>query len=660
MSKTDLWSSKGQFAKHLPHYRSRPEQRVLSRKVGEAFHHRQHLIAEAGTGTGKSLAYLAQAIDFAYRDNTQVVISTATINLQEQLVHQDIPAAIAVLHDAERIDASRFRYAVVKGMGNYLCRHNLDAALSRPADDNMLELLEQVAEWTNRTETGDRSELDLHHGAAAAWHAVSAQRHETCPHFQQRQGCFLANARQRAYDAHLIVVNHAFYLADLNNGGAVLGNVKHAVIDEAHKLEEVASSQFGWELNRSAIEAQLQPYLDDGSLSGAVAGVSAAWNAYWNTLELCLPDADAYNPYPQVTVTAELAASPEWQDQAEAAVNVKTATEHAVDAIQHDSAAAAQREDTHRCAFLEPLIELLPEAAGQIGGLAAINEHDHVRWISANPRAGVSVNSIPINVAPILQQFLFDKLETAILTSATLAAGENDFSLIRRQTGFPDQGGQLQLESPFDYPRQALLALPTDMPDPGRQYREYNAATADAVADIASACNGQTLALFTSYNALRDCDQAIRHRLENQGIAVMSQGADGRPESIIERYRDNPQSVILGTASFWEGVDLRDPPLRAVIICRLPFPVPTDPVISARSAMYPHPFLDYHLPQAIIRFRQGAGRLIRSDQSKGAVIVLDPRAAQRYNRQFIKALPQYHQIEAPIADILTATANWIR
>lgn len=654
----DLWSPQGVYARHFPGYQPRPQQLQLHHQVEHTLQAGGALIAEAGTGCGKSLAYLTPAIRAAVRDNIQILVTTATINLQEQLMRKDIPNAVRALEQDGVIPKGSFRYAALKGQGNYLCRHNYEAARQRGTASAAADsLMAKIAAW--RTNDGDRAGLALGPGEYGPWLFVSAQFHTHCPYYDDHRGCYLQQARTQASDAHLVVANHALYLADLDNGGHQLGHIKHVIIDEAHKLEEVASSQFGWELNRDQALEQINPLLNDPVLAETAYRLAGAWERFWQTLAQNLPEARGQHDIPQTVITPQIRRTAQWQRTQQAAQLLGEATGRALSALRDEQQRARRQDDSFRMAQMEPLADTASAHMGAVNSMTARHNPDHVQWLDRNDRHGVTIHSTPIDVAPLLKEHIFDRVTAAVLTSATLAAGAQDFGHTRQALGFPADGRQLQLLSPFDYPNQARLSIPTDLPDP-RQWREHNNAVARTIADLAVQLDGHTLALFTSYQALNHCAKMLREPLSEAGIRILAQGQYGRPESIIEEYRQNPNVLILGTASFWEGVDLDDPPLRAVAICRLPFPVPADPVVNARSQRFENPFRDYHQPAAILRFRQGCGRLIRSTASKGSVVVLDPRIVNaRYGADFIASLPDYSIGRHPADRTGAEARRWI-
>ena len=660
----DLWSESGAFARHFPGYEPRAQQQQMYEAVAETLERGGHLIVEAGTGTGKSMAYIAPIILLAVEQpDLKFVISTNTINLQQQLAEKDVPNTLEALVKAGLVEPGQFTYTVLKGRGNYLCRNNYDTFIQQhagrgwePAD----RLVETIENW--RTETGDRSEINLRQDQLLPWNMMSASRHSACPFFQnksqdERDQCFLRNARQKAQDANLVVTNHSLLLADLANNEVQLGHTTHIVIDESHHLEEEASNQFGWKITQDDGKNAIEEILDDPVLNEAARSAAAAWREYWNRLSEC-----AETPrYDDETVTRpidrRLRNTYEWHLAMQASQELMLAMGNLQDGIVSEINRSTAQQDPQRETALRNVNESLNDVKERIRELMDAHDPLKVRWLERTQRHGATVHSIPLNVADTLRQMLFNRKTATVLTSATLATGDRDFSLIRNRTGFPDQGRDLALESPFDYRRQALFMSPVDMPSPHEE--DFNDAVADCLSSLCDALDGRTLALFTSHAALHGTAKRIRPALDAKGISVMAQGRDGTPGEILDNFRNNPRSVILGTASFWEGVDLSHDVLKAVVICRLPFPVPTDPIIKARSDTFKDAFNEYHTPMAILRFRQGCGRLIRNKHSHGAIIVLDARIRnKRYGMKFFQSLPKCRTAKSYMHNIGKLAGRW--
>ena len=664
-SEKDLWSPTGVFARYLPGYESRESQQRMYEAVLYAISRNQHLAVEAGTGTGKSLAYLTPAILATYRNpHVRVAVSTATINLQEQLVRNDIPTVVKALEQAGLLPPGKFTWSTLKGKGNYLCREQRIAFAQQHEDGPWraaTSLLQKLNAW--HTSTGDRAELPLGPEDYWPWSLMSASQSNTCALYRSGDpDCFLHQARQRAQNAHIVVTNHALLLSDIAAHEPYLGHITHVIIDEAHHLEEEASRQFGWELNEGYLRRHLAELENDPTLAAVVADMSKAWNTLWQTAADCRPaqddDPKRRDGDNMVTITPRLRRSKEWQQFKTASQKLADAGAELGSALNAETKTAVQTGHTPRETTLRPVSEALTETLKRIAVIAGDHDPAMIQWLQPRDDNDSVICAMPLEVGSILQEKLFDRRKAVILTSATLATESDDFSLFVDQTGFPGQD-TMALPSPFDYTHQARLMSPVDMPNP-RQFREFSAATADALINLATQLDGHTLALFTSNAAVKDAAFRMRKPLNQYAIAVLAQGIDGVPADIIARFRANPRAVILGVNSFWEGVDLSEDLLHAVAICRLPFPVPTDPVIDARSRLFANAFEDYHVPLAILRFRQGFGRLVRNHRSRGSVVILDPRIRHpRYGLQFFRSLPPCDYAKADIENVGDLARQWL-
>ena len=657
---TNLWGSGGVFAQHFPGYEPRRQQREMFTAVCKAISGDHHLIAEAGTGTGKSLAYLAPAIIAAHRNpQIRIAVSTATINLQEQLVNKDIPAVVSALVAGGLLPPGQFSWATLKGKSNYLCREQ-HLAFAQQHEDGpwhaAASLLDKIERWD--TSTGDRAELSLRPEENWPWTLMSARSSNSCTLYRSGEhDCYLHQARQRAQNAHIVVTNHALLLSDLAAHSPYLGHITHVIIDEAHHLEEEASRQFGWELTEGELGRHLTQLERDPVLADASASMSNAWSKFWSAVTACDDGTDRRDE-DAITITPKLRKTGDWADVVLAGQQLTTTAGGFATTLSLETARARNTGDTPRETILRPIANTLSETLERINALTEGHNDAVVQWIQPHRDRSSSVHTVPLQVGPILEEKLFDQKRSVILTSATLTTGPQNFSLLIEQTGFPG-GDRLALPAPFDYSRQARFMSPSDMPNP-RQYREFGDATVSVLTDLATRLEGHTLALFTSNAAIREAAKGMRHQLSESGISLMAQGSDGAPADIIARFRANPRAVILGTNSFWEGVDLAEDLLHAVAICRLPFPVPADPVIAARSRLFNNAFRDYHVPLAILRFRQGFGRLVRNHRSRGAVVVLDPRIRHpRYGLEFFNSLPVCDYAKANIDNVGKLARQWL-
>ena len=669
-----LLSSSGPLAGTMPGFDEREEQIAMARAVASAINEGQRLIVEAGTGVGKSLAYLLPAVLYALKNNRRVVVSTNTINLQEQLLTKDVPALLEALAEVKGVGVEDFRFAQLKGRSNYLCLKrwfHLRSAESLSQDE--ARVLSKVLMWLGTTASGDRSELNLGgRGSAAAWDRLSAQGAQDC---QGVQGmCFLRSARDAAAASHLVVVNHALLMSDLVPGRALIPDYDILIVDEAHHLEEVATRHLGFELSQNGLDDHFQSLAGDRGLVNRTAiafrGSSAA-DSRKATAEEVSARLVAVMPSLRQGLAGMFALlgsilSDSMQRDSEFAqelrVTSSTRSQPAWSEIEVQwenidaSLALLQRELEALYTALEGLEEaglldyegLVIEALNAVQQLAEIRrqltefiphpEAEAIYWASRTRRGeDLALHSAPLHVGERLDELLFGRKECVVLTSATLST-DGTFQHIKERTGFKDSE-ELLVGSPFDYPRAAMLCVPNDVPEPTTW--AYQEAVERAITDAGIAVGGSTMALFTSHAALQATARAIREPLRASGLEVLAQGLDGPPYRLLERFLENPRSVLLGTASFWEGVDLAGDSLKVLLVARLPFSVPTEPVFAARSELYENSFMEYALPQAILRLRQGFGRLIRTRTDKGVVVILDRRIIlRRYGESFVRSLPQ--------------------
>ena len=664
ISPPDLWSESGVFAQYFHDYESRPQQKEMYDAVLETLSQGGNLLIEAGTGTGKGLAYLAPIILLSAKDpDMKFVVTTNTINLQQQLVEKDIPETIEALEKAGIVKPGQFQYTTLKGKNNYLCRHGYEAFRDQntgkgwgPAE----QLIKTVDNWD--TNDGDRLEINVAPDQMFPWGLISANHSSGCPFFQAKEydsenPCYLRKARTLAKESNLVVANHALFLADMANSETQLGHTTHVIIDESHHLEEETSQQFGWQITEEDANNTIKILRDDPVLGAKASDMGKAWRNFWKTLGDCSQEPQYRDESITVPIDPKLRTTYPWHLAIEGFDNLIEKTDSLLTSTTEEINRAKRTNDPHREASLRPIREIMSQQRKHVDELMSGHDPMNVQWMEKT-MANLVVKVIPLNVAPILKQMLFENKAATILTSATLATNKDDFTLIRSRIGFPEDGREIALDSPFNYPKQALFMSPIDIPTPNES--EFNEAVAECIRDLAIELDGHTLALFTSHAALHGTAKRIRQDLEDHGITVMAQGRDGTPNQIVDRFRSNPTAIILGTASFWEGVDLSHEILKAVVICRLPFPVPTDPVIKARSETFNDAFNEYQTPMAIIRFRQGCGRLIRNQHSKGSIVVLDSRIRNKnYGIKFFRSLPKSTTARAFMHNVGTLAKKWI-
>ena len=686
----------------LEPYEERDEQMEMARAVAEALATGDHLVVEAGTGVGKSLAYLVPSALHAVRNSARTVISTNTINLQEQLTGQDIPVLRRLLAPAG-IGEDDLRVAQLKGRRNYLCLlHWAAARRSTGLSSDEARLLVRLLFWLGRTDTGDRAELNLRREEEPVWDRMGA--HEgNCLSMQcsyVRDGsCFLFRAKKRAESAHLLIVNHALLLSDVVASGNVLPEYRHLVIDEAQHLEDEATRQFGF----SASEADVLGWLDTlhtragrertGGLAGTVMnatrtsqqalGYAPQLQALARTLSQAVGRArDRVPPFFQrlrvfaqqhssgggdyderLMISRAVRVQPDWADVEGQWFDAEERLAEAAGVVDELLAVLEETSATEildREAVMAEAAELRDAGERLREGITRIIGHDDretVCWMSlGRNEASPSVSSAPLSVAEKLRASFFLGKDTAVLTSATLTT-EGSFTYLKTRTGSED-ARELMLGSPFDYRRSTLILTPGDMPEPDNP--AYAAAVQSALIDLIAASEGRALVLFTSHAALRTAYGGVKRPLEEQQILVLGQGIDGTPRQLLSALRGSHRTAILGAASFWEGVDVTGEALSLLVVARLPFSVPTDPVFQARADLFDQPFEQYALPQAILRFKQGFGRLIRRKTDHGVMVVLDRRLRSRqYGEAFLRSLPPCNLREVPMRELGGQVAAWL-
>jgi len=619
----------GTLASVLPGYESRPEQLKMARAVEQCFEERGYLLAEAGTGTGKTLAYLVPAV----LSGRKVVISTATKTLQEQIFFKDIP----LLQDQVKLD---FDAAYLKGRSNYLCLHRLETFKGSPEFrvSREAEQWPKIRDWAERTQTGDRAELDLPEDFAA-WADLSTTA-DTClgARCQFYEPCFVTRMRRRAEQADVLVVNHHLFFADLairthrtRSGEGVLPKYDAVVFDEAHAIESVATEYFGcqvsnWRLQDLSADAEraLSPSDDRHSL------LSAAALKLQTAAEVFLRSAT-----PRLGISAT-------EVSVRLGPDSFSSLRDEVAGLMESLGALGALTDSWGEAELAALSRRSRELAEELGFICAADSPDCVYWAERRGR-GLFLRAAPIDIASELHHRLYRAVDTVVYTSATLTA-QGRFDYFARRMGLTDESRAdlpplttLAVESPFDYRKQAALYLPSHLPEPNSV--AFIEAAAAEIISLAELNGARAFALFTSLRNMQAAYQLAKQRLR---FPVLIQGE--RPKSAqLEQFKREP-SVLFAAHSFWEGVDVPGDALSLVIIDRLPFAAPGDPLVAARIDQLRErgedPFLSYQLPQAAIALRQGFGRLIRSRQDRGIVALLDRRVTnRRYGQFFLRSLP---------------------
>jgi ATP-dependent DNA helicase DinG len=619
----------------------------MAQAVEQALEEKRHLIVEAGTGTGKTLAYLMPVI----RSGKRVIISTGTKNLQEQLFYKDVPFLEQALY-GERTSGSRLSVCYMKGRNNYLCRKKLYDLTGQPVL-NGLEEIEQyraIAAWEKTTATGDRAELSELPETSALWHKLDA-RADACigQKCSEWERCFVTEMRRRGMESDIIVVNHHLFFADLaiklQADGApdagILPEAAAVIFDEAHELEDVAGNYFGISISNlrvedlaREVEAALQyNRMLSASISGALGSLRERAQVFFSLLppgegrfafetrrEFLEENGDEFLALNQalMRLAGELEGLP--QKPQEIFNFVRRAQE-----LQVQLNFAMESDDRNTVFWIE-----------RRGGRT--NSPQRNRGTATTGRQNVFLQATPIDVGPILRECLWSKLECAVLTSATLAVG-GGFEYIRQRLGF-EHARESVLPSHFDYENQALFYVPPDLPD--ARTPQFTAKAAERIRQLLEISRGRAFVLFTSYAQMNDVYQRLLGELE---FPLLRQG-DAPKSALLEEFRLTPNAVLFATSSFWQGVDVQGEQLSCVIIDRLPFAVPSDPVVAARvkaiDADGGNAFFQYQVPAAVITLKQGFGRLIRSLHDRGLLVLLDNRILKKqYGRVFIESLPNY-------------------
>ena len=588
------------------------------------------------------------------------------------------------------------RAAVLKGRANYLCleRWAETRLSSGPRGLAEARLHARVATWLPETETGDVADLYLPGDERNAWRSLAADSNDCLSRrcsFVREGSCFLLRARQRAAAAHVVVVNHALLLADAALDADVLPPLRHLVIDEAHRLEDVATDQFGRRASMRELRALLDELGGDEGAAGRLraatrfdptplspaAGLGAAAEAVQiaarrarervPTFERCVRayaderlEADGQSEG-DVVLTRSRASHPSWEDVDDAAVQLELALLDVHRRLQDARTAASSLPPGAAPGIERATVELaraadaILDARGTLHEVVLRSGADSIRWLRAAD-GDVRLSIAPLEVGDRLAGNLMDQRRSVVATSATLTTGES-FEFTMRRLGLDDAETH-RLPSPFDYRKAVLVLVATDVPEPdGYGYLE---AMHETLSMAVEAAQGRTLALFTSRNGVRQASASLRSFLGGTGIGVLAQGLDGSPERLLRTLAERPRTLVIGTAALWEGVDVRGDALSQVAMARLPFPVPTDPIHAGRAELYEDPFAEYALPHALLRFRQGFGRLIRGSDERGVFLVLDRRIlTRRYGEAFLEALPDCEVRRLPTHAIPRAVAEWL-
>jgi ATP-dependent DNA helicase DinG len=644
----EIFGKSGLIAKHHKEYEHRTGQIKMAEAVLKAFEENKHLIVEAGTGTGKTLAYLVPAIAYALKHGKRVIVSTGTKNLQEQLMEKDIPFL-------QKVMPKKFKAAYMKGRSNYACLYRIKKAETQPILESLDEFdsFQKVSRWSRESETGDKAELfDLPENLSY-WKDINAKS-ETCigQKCADFEPCFITRMRQEAEAADIVIVNHHLFFADLNirgnEYGRVLPDYAAVIFDEAHLIEDIASDYFGFQVSSYQLDELVRdverlPITDvalNRDLTKQSAKIINLSDTFWARF-VQGRGSDGRFPLPQNSFasqkkTGEIEASPLGEAYF-ALDNALTRLETTLKGLDKDDVSE-----------IESVIRRTQQIRFDFDFIASQSEKHYVYWMERRGR-GMFLRASPIDVSALLQDKLFEKVETCVLTSATLSSN-GKFDFIKNRLGLDDEKTKsLLAPSSFNYEKQAIIYLPKAMPDP--RSPEYTTIAANEIVKLLQITEGRAFVLSTSVSAMNALYELVSLRVDFPCFVQGSMSKTG----LLDQFRATRNAVLFATSSFWQGVDVRGEQLSCVIIDKLPFAVPTDPIVAARTKFIDEQggmsFFEYSVPNAVITLKQGVGRLIRSATDKGVIALLDSRIRTKgYGKDFLNSLPRM-RITAELKDV---------
>jgi ATP-dependent DNA helicase DinG len=635
----------GAVARRLPNYEVRDQQLKMAEAVARAIERPGHLVVEAGTGVGKSFAYLVPAILATVEQNKKVVVSTHTIALQEQLLRKDIPFLRSVM-------PQEFSAVLVKGRANYISLRRLDVALSRqmglfPSQEE-LDQLAELRVWASQTGDGTRSDLDFR-PLGGVWDAVQSDSGNCLGRECQRnKDCFYFKARRRVWTANLLIVNHALFMSDLalrasDSGFGLLPDYDVAIFDEAHTLEAVAGEHMGLQLTNLGVDYTLARLYNERTQKG-----SLAFHRLYDAIEQVRRARAAAEEFFELVSRWHYGRGDGFNGRVRRRLDLpETLYEELRKLASAIGRGVDDADEPEHRVELTGMQSRCLNLADQILSWTRQTADDQVYWVEIEERSRrrIRLAAAPLDVGGTLRKHLFEKVKTCILTSATLCVGTPPrFDFLKARLGLTSAETHA-LGSPFDYPNQVTIHLPRNLPDPSDQPRDFESEAIRAIAHYLERSQGKAFVLFTSYKMLDAAARALTPWLAERNIALFAQ-SDGLPRSkMVEAFKADVNSVIFGADSFWQGVDVPGEALSNVIIVRLPFSVPSHPLLEARLEEIRksgrNPFFDYQVPEAVIKLKQGFGRLIRTRTDRGMVVILDPRVLTKpYGRTFLSSLPE--------------------
>ena len=673
----------------LDSFEFRPEQLQMAKKIFESMENQGNLIVEAGTGVGKTLAYLIPSIVFAATNNKRIVISTNTINLQSQLVNKDLPLAMNAIGSIDQNFLKGFKFCELKGRENYLCFRGLDKAITeKNISVDKAKLLSKVLVWLTNTQYGDRSEIGLISSKYLDfWARISARDEKDCVGING--ACFLKQARQNAYESNIIVVNHSLLISDMISGSTLIPEYDLLIIDEGQDIERVSTNHFGFELNQSSSHDLFIRLFDNVEMlksfdlkvqfeSAEISEISDlcedmktntlsivdSLKKLFKEIELFFEQGSKdFNRKECIRITNTIRSLPIWSD----IENLWEDFNNYIDSLINNFSKlrlkfdGENNNDSKLTALISDIFKyknLVEDLKIQMLEFFPHPDENGIYWISDSPgnSSNLILNKAPFNVSEYLHKNLFEQKKSVIITGATLSDG-NGFEYIKEKLGFQN-AQEMLLGSPFDYKKSVLVCVPEDIPNP-KEF-DYQLALEESIYYSVIATKGRALVLFTSNISLNKTARSLKKSLMPHGINVFAQGIDGSATQVLNKFLRSKKSVLFGTSSLWEGVDIDGDFLKLVIMTKLPFDVPTDPIIAARSEIFDEPFTQYSIPEALIKFRQGFGRLIRKKDDVGVFIILDNRIIKNhYGKLFFESLPEINLKRTKIGMLDNEITHWI-
>ena len=683
-----LFSSDGLLASSLPGFEERESQRQMARSVARSLNEGTNTIVEAGTGIGKTLAYLIPSAMYSQETGAQVVVSTNTINLQEQLLHKDFAVVRSVLM---QLTGHELQAAQLKGRSNYLCyKRWLDAMGQQQSVPGDARVLAQCLTWLGSTETGDSAELALSFDTAR-FRQFSA---DGCPPSRGRPGypckgppCFMLKARSNASTADVMIVNHSLLILDRINSTGIVSEDAALIIDEAHHLQATATDQLGFWIRESVLMADLDSLADptgilqrlanlaarlnpseggsdpvselQGQVYDAVRGARRHGRRFFAELQQYTSEVTRRQSSREMRILGRTRIDAQWRPVVEQWAEFAPELNRIIQAVNKMLTAVGEDagEDDATVINAAALLESVVNCRMGLEGAVEEPDPNYVYWTTVDERRelDVEVRGAPLDVSEVLNEKLFSLERPTVLTGATLSL-QGDFDRFASDVGIGERD-ELSLASPFDFRRAALIVVPEDIPAPNEP--GYADAVERMLKAVCDNTDGRSLALFTANSALNRAHTALYQYLSGSDMTLLAQGRDGPPARVLRLLNESDRALALGSMAMWEGIDLEDASIKTLVMTRLPFPVPTDPIHASRSERMDNPFLDYMVPQAVLKFRQGFGRLIRSHSDRGVFVILDRRIlTMRYGTQFQNAIPRCTVQRATLATLGDYVGRW--